>query len=358
MKKTNKLALIAFLCVLAMSQLVLSSCQEVTEPDTKDSLQTTDTEEMETNEPTESGTSAPETDTDAQTEKIDIQNENEIILTSSGAPIYQVSQVGGVYGSGIFGVPTNHSAEIDLKLNTTEVKSIQPAHQTVTFQIGNETLTAQYEETLSSAYYQDSHDCYAGTTESGERFVARFHTESRQLTFFKYSSYEERELSKPILTESECRVIAEKFLFEDMNVSGEYETKVTYQEIPEFANGVYICRFQRVVDQIETDEYAEVHVAERGRVILYRAHMLGAMDGIRPAYQEEEIRSSIEHKLADIYASVMAEYTCTYEITDMRLTRLYEDGQLYLACSVNVYVYRSGGEFDYTESPYLFVSLA
>jgi hypothetical protein len=219
-------------------------------------------------------------------------------------------------------------------------------------------LTAQYEETLSSAYYQDSHDCYAGTTESGERFVARFHTESRQLTFFKYSSYEERELSKPILTESECRAIAEKFLFEDMNVSGEYETKVTYQEIPEFANGVYICRFQRVVDQIETDEYAEAHVAERGRVILYRAHMLGAMDGIRPAYQEEEIRSSIEHKLADIYASVMAEYTCTYEITDMRLTRLYEDGQLYLACSVNVYVYRSGGEFDYTESPYLFVSLA
>ena len=358
MKKSNIFIFAVLSCFFLVLQLLLSACDTAENPkkiNKHEESAIAETEEPSMVESVESDTEISET---THSQWIEELLGTELIQNPLHQPNHPVLELSGFHE---YNGPLqlNHTDEIDLQLNTFTVKEIPASYKSVVFQIGDLTMTATYEQSMSSRYYQDSHDCYEGVTDDGKTFVARFQAETRKLSFFKYRLYQETQLDMPILSEQECKAIAEDFFFRDMGASGEYEMEVEYRAIPSFSNGAYLFKFRRIVDEIATEEYAEVHVAERGRIIYYNAQMWGTMDSVRiPTYNEAEIRADIEHKLVDIYEAVMQQYTCTYEILWVRLTRLYEDGQLYLVYSIHVHMYPPDGDYHFTEGTTLLVPLA
>ena len=73
--------------------------------------------------------------------------------------------------------------------------------------------------------------------------------------------------------------------------------------------------------------------------------MFGSMDGIIiPDYDEAKVIDAVEYKLSNIYQKIIQTHTVSYEIADMRLTRL-QDGKLYLKYQLEIMISTSDGDF-------------
>jgi hypothetical protein len=248
--------------------------------------------------------------------------------------------------------------DIDLSLSSSVVPELIESE--LVYDIMGTSLTGTYGRTHSSPYYNGTGHYYGGITDSGVEFVIAINSETGNLHDFYYRSglkngYDVsvlEDLDKPILTESECQKIAEKFFYNEMNAKGNYHVTVEHRDIPEFANGLYEIKFVRTVDHIKTDEYVWFEITERGRIISVYTKALGSMDNIMiPDYDEEEVINAVEYKLSNMYQRFIQTHTVSYEIADRRLTRL-QDGKLYLQYQLEITIFTSEGEpfaYDHAE---------
>lgn len=74
---------------------------------------------------------------------------------------------------------------------------------------------------------------------------------------------------------------------------------------------------------------------ETNALVHLRYHVFRATGLSRPIYTEEEVLSAVEEKTNDIYSPSADTHTYTYQVTDVRLTRL-EGGQMYLKYDIQV----------------------
>ena len=244
-----------------------------------------------------------------------------------------------------------HSSDIDLSLKTSTVPELK--ENELVYNIMGTSLTSRYGSTFSTPYYNGIGNYYSGVTDSGVEFVMAVNSETGKLHDFYYRSRLENgydvsvldDFDKPILTETECQKIAEKFFYNEMKAIGNYHITVQHRAIPEYANGIYVIKFERTVDNMKTDEYVSFDITERGRIISLYTNMFGSMDGIIiPDYDEAKVIDAVEYKLSNIYQKVIQTHTVSYEIADMRLTRL-QDGKLYLKYQLEIMISTSDGDF-------------
>ncbi len=345
--KKKKIVLWGFLFISGL--ICLYSCQINSQGENTNPSSATITQETEpivTAEPTYEETTAGETA--AQHEEA-TDGETDVNLTMPGktltydpayTPSVQVWEVNGALND--TGVPLTiyHTSDIDLSWQDDSM--YQPEKNEVSYQFGDVMFNGIYSHRTESPYYQDDelHYTMENPNVPGIEEIS-ISPDTGRLVKYISASYKENEADGPILSEDECRAIAEKFMYRVLAVSGSYELVST-----DFSYGNYLFTFYRYIGNMKTAERISVRIGQRGRLLSFNSDMLGGMDGISvPDYDEEEVMAAVEHKVSNIYRSVIEKYTCTYEIGDVLLTRL-QDGKFYLKYLANIYmVINDEGDF-------------
>ena len=246
-----------------------------------------------------------------------------------------------------------HTSDFDLIVRQVELDGITP--ERITHTIGQTVLSGEYYESIVSPYYLGDGTLYAGVTEEGQDVIFGFNNETGQLISYRFPFYTEKDLTRPIYTQEECEAIARQFVSSHVDSDDEYEIeKVVYREFESYGGGCYKFHFTRMVDGMKSEEQLEVTITARGRFVYYCGRMLGSMDGqSKPEIDEAVIADAIRNKMASIYSTMTDQYEYSYEIEDLRLTRL-ESGQLYLRYQIKTsLIPRDGidlpGISDYTQ---------
>lgn len=373
----NKFIRVLIICINVACMLMLVSCQEAKEPGTSTQAEETMPSENESTETVDSDTETdpttqPDTDTDTDTldpeettsQEPETVEEKELLLDPGYTPSISILEFG--YDSSLSGnIGANHVNEIELEYFREEADTSTPptnTNPTVQISMNGEDLEATYVCITSTPYYGDQYYRYMGTDQSGVQALVRFHVASGRLALFNNYPVKvvQEEEALPPLTEKECEEIARNLVFDVARLPGEYEMEVKYESYSSSKTAWYTFMFTRMVDGMETEEYARVFMTDRGRILVYRAERVGNMDGVSlPSdYDEAEINKAVEQKLAAIYAPVLETTPCSYSVYDVRLLRL-EDGKLYLKYTMDVRIHFKshedvGGLLDRT---YLLVAL-
>ena len=243
----------------------------------------------------------------------------------------------------------------DLELKSTRDSKRNELGKNISYLLNDIKMTGDYEYSIVSPYYKDNSTVYAGTTADGKDVQFGFSDHTGKLTRFRYPLYKETDLTRPIYTEEQCESIAKEFIQMVADASAIYEIEETvYRDNESYGGGSYEFVFTRMIDDMKSDETLNVRVTVRGRVIYYVATMLDSMkDQRKPVYDEVKAMEAIELKMADIYSPMENTHTYTYEIVDVRLTKL-EDGQVYLRYKIKADIVRTDiedqlGFIDHTE---------
>lgn len=154
--------------------------------------------------------------------------------------------------------------------------------------------------------------------------------------YYFYNKNYLAEINKPELTRDECREIAKKY-FDEFIDSSEYDvTYERYMYVPEW-KGVYTFHFSRIIDGIETYDYAIIGITVFGDIIDHSFLSLGEMkDAKLPSESDMEIiEENVDRKLKDIYNNVTDKYSVSYEVPEPIFIRM-ADGRYALEYFVEV----------------------
>ena len=326
MKKMN-IMLCLTLCLL------MTSCQAVQEP-------------FKTNQPEETTVYCQETvvntsqTTDTETEPITTPTSAESATVPTPPPLPAPSIPVYEGNDGLYDCNTSigdHSNLINLMYDT-EPK-YTPSDTVKTVSVNGETWTVYYGGRIIYPYYNQDlleYGMIETCPDTGKdlRTFAWFSTDTGKL--IKFAHFYRSFTGLSVLSKEECMSIAENYLHESLNISGDYRlTSEEYTYNKENSNGRYQLLYRRFVGGIETMETVSVGIDHFGRIIAFNAFMLDSMNGVElPEYDEAEVMAALEYKIADVYKNE-DNYSYSYRIKDPWLTRL-KDGQLYLRYCVDV----------------------
>lgn len=229
--------------------------------------------------------------------------------------VFEVSGFDSVSGA-------KHSSEIHFEELSYQDSN---AEKEVSIKVDGKDLNATYTKTESLRFYNSQsrhyryHDKEKGiTVEKG----INSYTGNTDWYYFYNKNYL-AEINKPELTRDECMEIAKKY-FDGFIDSSEYEvTYERYMYVPEW-KGVYTFHFSRIIDGIETYDYAIIGITVFGDVIDHSFLSLGEMKNAKLPSQDEMkmIVENVKKKLQDIYSNVEYKYLVNYQIHEPVFMRL------------------------------------
>ena len=364
MKKKLTQTCILFGCFLTVFTM-LTACQSPKEPvwSNPSEYTTKPTDSAEGNPPeTETVDTTPietepvtEPQTEPETKPVETQPiiGNEITVSPSCTPSVSVLDITPPDSITIGTTVVKHQMEIDLKDSWRVDDFTPPPPETMVVQVGDISYPGTYDVTASSIVSQTTLHQYIGYDEDGLLYYFKIHAETGRLMEFNYPNtmLSSPDPTPPVLTAEECRAIVDKFITENYGwQQDEYLLESVKFDKSTF-NGAnsYLYDFRRIVNGMPTEEWVRLHITVHGRLTRVFSWNFGNMDGVTvPDYDEDELLKSVEHKLYDIYKEAIEKNeSIRYQIEDIRLLQLHEEGKLHLVYYVNVYV--NGVHTDYAK---------
>lgn len=275
---------------------------------------------------------------------------------SCGTNNFKVYEISGTYDSTSWGT---HKDEYDLSVHS-YVEELSNKNTSVSF--GQHTFIGTYKETTSSPKYQDKMRKYIGTNEIGEKVDFSIHVASGEIQRYAITvppAFDKQDIAEMQHSQEECLSIAQNFIKENGPSKSNYTLyKTKCQDyVPEYNGALYVFYFCTMIDDIKTDEEIIVTVsAAAGRVEYYYASLINAIEPANiPKYDPKKIDEVVSDKIDKIYKD-SGVYAYTYEISDLRMTRL-EDGKYYLLYVVGMSITQTENSHPVGERVELLVQL-
>ena len=241
------------------------------------------------------------------------------VISCAQKPKYSVAEVGGVSDNG-----SGAAHKQEVLLEKKEYQKIK-AEPTKEITMGDRTYTGNYWESRKGYLYHDDADYYQ-RYEDGGMVEFAINNQTGRTDRFSYLEphYVENKANAPRLDRDACLKTAQEYLGQLTSSADDYTlTKERYLEIPEY-EVLYIFKFVRVIDGMETSDSAFIEVSIFGDVVSYSLINFEEMKGAKLPSEEDmnTIREMADEKLASIYEAVQDKYTYSVQSVTSVFMRL------------------------------------
>ena len=142
--------------------------------------------------------------------------------------------------------------------------------------------------------------------------------------------------SSVVLSENDCRKAAEEFFaaYVPYVDESDYTITVSEQEAPTYEIGAFTFTFTRMIEGVDTTDYAVITVRKDGQITLFTASMTGRIQLNEVPFNVAAVKGAIEDKFRDAVGAYESLFDSVgYEIRGLQLTIL-KDGSPALVVSV------------------------
>lgn len=162
-------------------------------------------------------------------------------------------------------------------------------------------------------------------------------TNSKETDYYSWMPKNSDSSNESVLSESECRAIAEAFLIENAFSPSDYQMIETkFRDIPEYS-GLYTFEFDKTIQGTRTSEKAYISVTQSGTIASWNFVARHSIDisTIDSGWNKTEFLNCISHELGSKYSEESASFETQFTIKDATLCKM-EDGNYYYVYSVEV----------------------
>ena len=183
---------------------------------------------------------------------------SEEYITGNNSPLSNHRVVIEANGDSSFGATSGSSFEIE------RVKKENQNIATAT--IFGKNIVGTYLYSRQGKYYSYEIDYYECSNDD-EIIQFGINTNSKKIDYYSWMSMNSNTINDSILSEGECRAIAEAFLIENSFSPSEYQMIETkFRDIPEYS-GLYTFEFDKTIQGTRTSEKAYISVSQSGTIV-------------------------------------------------------------------------------------------